>query len=187
MRSSYSTGFDGLTAVALVLMLVMAVNILSDRGTRAAEAAVFEPPAQTEPPDLQRVISPYADYVLTQGPHGQSYGHLAIDVTAGKGAAIQSPIEGEVTALYVDGLGNATLVIENPYYQVTLLHGLYEVQVGEHLSQGQFLGTESNQGFTVDAWGNLCSGRDCGYHTHLNIFDKTRGENVNPLEIMEEW
>lgn len=185
MRSNYSTGFDGLTAVALVLMLVMGVNILSDRGTRTAEAAVHAPPLQTEQPDLRRVIPPYIDYVLTQGPHGQSYGHLAIDLTAGNGAAIQSPIDGEVAALYVDDLGNTTLVIENPFYQVTLLHGLYQVQVGEHLSQGQLLGTESNQGYTVDAWGNLCSGRDCGYHTHLNIFDKTAGENVNPLEIME--
>jgi murein DD-endopeptidase MepM/ murein hydrolase activator NlpD len=186
MRSNYSTGFDGLTAVALVLILVMGGNILSDRGSSTAEAAVHKPPLQTAPPDLQRVIPPYTDYVLTQGPHGQSYGHLAIDLTAGKGAAIQSPIDGEVTAHYVDDLGNTTLVIENSYYQVTLLHGIYVVQVGEHLSQGQLLGTESNQGFTVDAWGNLCSGRDCGYHTHLNIFDKTRGENVNPLEIMAE-
>jgi murein DD-endopeptidase MepM/ murein hydrolase activator NlpD len=186
MCSSYGTRFDGLTVVACVLMLVMGINILSDSDTPPAEAAVQEPPVPTEQPDLQRVIPPYESFVLTQGPHGQSYGHLAIDLTAGNGAAIQSPIEGDVTAVFVDDLGNTTLVIENPYYQVTLLHGLYEVQAGEHVSLGQFLGTESNQGFTVDAWGNLCTGRDCGYHTHLNIYDKTRGENVNPLEIMEK-
>jgi murein DD-endopeptidase MepM/ murein hydrolase activator NlpD len=170
----------------MFLILVMGVSILSDNDPPTAEAAVAEPAPQMELRDLQRVIAPYESYVLTQGPHGQSYGHLAIDLTAGNGAAIQSPIEGEVTAFYVDDLGNTTLVIENSYYQVTLLHGLYEVQVGEHVSLAQYLGRESNQGFTVDAWGNLCTGRDCGYHTHMSIFDKVTGENANPLEIMEK-
>ena len=186
MRSNYSTNLDGLTVVALVLIGVMGVSVLSGNDPPTAEAAVPRPTAPAEPPDPRRVIPPYESYVLTQGPHGQSYGHLAIDLTAGNGAAIQSPIEGEVTAFYVDDLGNTTLVIENPDYQVTLLHGLYEVQVGEQVSLGQYVGKESNQGFTVDAWGNLCAGRDCGYHTHLNIFDKETGENVNPLEIMEK-
>ena len=78
-------------------------------------------------------MAPYEDYILTQGPHGQSYGHLAIDLTAGKGAVIRSPIEGAVSALFVDNLGNTTLIIENEHYQVTLMHGIYDVQVGDQL------------------------------------------------------
>ena len=186
MRSSKNPRLDGLYFVALTLILVMGISVLSDRGTEQAEAAVQETQAWDAQPDPNRIIAPYDDYVLTQGPHGQSYGHLAIDLTGGKGAVIQSPIDGLVTALYFDDLGNTTLAIENERYQVTLLHGIYEVVVGDHLSLGQPLGYESNQGYTIDAWGNLCTNRDCGYHTHFNIFDKARGENVNPLEVMEK-
>lgn len=186
MRSNQKAGVDGLTLAALALLLIMVVNVLSDRGPQSAQAAVREPQTPTAEPNPDRVIAPYEKYIVTQGPHGQSYGHLAIDLTAGKGAVIRSPIEGKVTALYVDNLGNTTLVIENKHYQVTLMHGIYDVQVGEHLDLAQPVGTESNQGFTIDAWGNLCTGRDCGYHTHLNIFDKQLNENVNPLDVIEK-
>jgi hypothetical protein len=57
--------------------------------------------------------------------------------------------------------------------------------VGEQLMLAQPVGAESNQGYTIDAWGNLCAGRDCGYHTHLNIFDKRLNENVNPLDLIQ--
>jgi len=186
MRSNQKTGVDGLTLAALALLLIMVINVLSDQEPKKAVAAVQATQAPTSQPDPDRVIAPYEKYIVTQGPHGQSYGQMAIDLTAGKGAEIRSPIEGEVTALYVDNLGNTTLVIENDHYQVTLLHGIYDVQVGEHLTLAQPVGTESNQGFTIDAYGNLCAGRDCGYHTHINIYDKRLGENVNPLEVMEK-
>lgn len=185
MRSS-KNGLDGLTLVALALLAIMLISVLSDQAPQSVEAAVPEQQVLVIQPDPNRVIAPYEDYILTQGPHGQSYGHLAIDLTAGKGAPICSPIDGVVSALYVDDLGNTTLVIENERYQVTLLHGIYEVQIGEQVALGQLVGYESNQGFTVDAWGNLCAGRDCGYHTHLNIFDKWLTENVNPLDVIEK-
>lgn len=130
------------------------------------------------------IIVPYDSYVLTQGLHGFSYGHMAIDLKAGKGAMIKSPIEGTVSALYIDEIGNPTLVIENEYYQVTLMHGEYTVTVGESLKLGQPVGTESNLGNTKDWAGNSCRGRDCGYHTHLNVFDKRLGMNVSPLDLL---
>lgn len=130
-------------------------------------------------------VSPYADYTLTQGVHGTSYGHMAVDIAAGKGATIYSPIHGEVTALYVDGIGNPTLVIENEVYKVTMLHGDYTVQIGESLKAGDTVGTESNLGNTTDMQGNSCRNRNCGYHTHLNIFDKRIGTNINPLNLLE--
>ena len=130
-------------------------------------------------------VSPYDSYTLTQGPHGFSYGHMAIDIAAGKGATIYSPINGKVKELYIDGIGNPTLVIENDTYRVTMLHGVYSVQIGQKLKAGQVIGSESNLGNTTDMQGNSCRNRDCGYHTHLNVFDKTRSENINPLNLLE--
>jgi len=137
-------------------------------------------------PSLDRRISPpYENYTLTQGPHGFSYGHMAIDISAGQGAIIKSPIQGYVSDLYTDQYGNPTLVIENDFFRVTMLHGKYKVAVGEQIAWGQMLGRESNLGLTTDMQGRSCLNRACGYHTHINIFDKQLGENVNPLEVME--
>jgi murein DD-endopeptidase MepM/ murein hydrolase activator NlpD len=137
-----------------------------------------------EPVDVSVFISPYDDYIITQGLHGFSYGHMAVDIAAGKGAKIKSPINGEVTANHVDNLGNTTLVIENKIYKVTLLHGIFEVSIGDVLSAGQVVGTESNQGYTTDMQGRSCRNRECGYHTHLNVFHKRKKINVNPLDLI---
>lgn len=141
-------------------------------------------PEPTPAPDPTAFIAPYDDYVLTQGPHGFSYGHMAIDLTAGNGAVIKSPINGVVSQLYVDQYNNTTLVIENDVYQVLMLHGNYSVTVGQQVQIGEPVGAESNHGYTKDAYGQLCAGRDCGYHTHLNVFNKQLGRNVNPLDLI---
>ena len=190
-----------IVAVALVLLFIVSSWLGQDDRTAVAVAppasAVVRPvataaPIPTAPPpaapeaaaDPAAIIMPYDDYILTQGLHGQSYGHLAIDIKAGEGAVIKSPIEGVVTQLFTDDIGNPTLVIENDFYQVMMLHGVYTVAIGDRVEIGQPVGTESNLGNTRDAWGNSCRGRDCGYHTHLNIFDKRLGANVNPLEVL---
>jgi murein DD-endopeptidase MepM/ murein hydrolase activator NlpD len=135
--------------------------------------------------EMAVVAAPYSKYTLTQGIHGASYGQAAIDLSAGKGADVLSPINGVVTGKYVDQYGNPTLIIENDLYTVTLLHGKYSAQVGELVALGQAVGVESNKGYTTDMAGRLCYGRaGCGYHTHLNIFDKRSGENANPLNLI---
>ena len=131
------------------------------------------------------VSAPYDDYTLTQGPHGFSYGHMAIDLSAGKGAIIKSPIQGIVADLYTDRYGNPTLVLENEYYLVTMLHGKFKVAIGDQIAWGQMIGRESNLGLTTDMQGRSCNNRACGYHTHINIYDKQLGQNVNPLEIFK--
>ncbi len=148
------------------------------------DTAVPLPPSSTlvDPASFTTI---YDDYILTQGPHGFSYGHMAIDIAAGNGAAIKSPIQGVVTERFVDPIGNPTLVLENEAYRVTFLHGNYAVTLGEQIQPGQIIGTESNKGNTRDMQGRSCQNRDCGYHTHLNVFDKRLGQNVNPLELLE--
>ncbi len=188
-----------ITLAAILILLLMGYVLLTDQKETAVSAAAqlpadtpvaYEIPSETTTPDLPssdpaEIRPPYDDYVITQGPHGESYGHLAIDLTAGKGASIYSPISGDVSALYIDEYGNPTLIIENEVWQVTLLHGDYTVSAGEQVSIGQVIGYESNHGYTVDWRGRSCRGRDCGYHIHLNLFDKRAGRNVNPLEVLE--
>jgi hypothetical protein len=155
----------------------------------AGETAVSQPNTQPETSapiigDPLAFIAPYAQYTITQGPHGMSYGHYAIDLAAGRGSEITSPINGVVAQLYVDEYGNPTLVIENEVYVVTFLHGDYSVAVGDKLKAGQPIGAESNKGYTMDMAGNLCYNREwCGNHTHLNVYDKRIRSNVNPLEL----
>lgn len=142
-------------------------------------------PTPTPAADPAAFGSPYlVDYAVTQGPHGQSYGHYAVDIAAGDGAVIVSPITGVVTFNDKDGVGNTVLAIENDFWQVVMLHGVYTVPVGAAVQRGDPVGTESNIGYTTDMQGRLCAGRDCGYHTHLNVFDRRAGRNVNPLDLL---
>lgn len=187
----------GISLVGLALLLMMLFVLFSPTGLPAGaqggQMALASPPAMSQPTatlsrpaaDPAAIAAPYSNYVITQGPHGSAYGHYAIDLTAGKGRAIYSPINGQVTFLYVDQYGNPTLLIENDYYQVTMMHGDYTVQVGQAVALGDPVGQESNRGYTLDWLGRLCTNRDCGYHTHLNIFDKRLGSNVNPLDLLK--
>ena len=135
--------------------------------------------------DALVVVAPYANYRITQGLHGFSYGHMAIDLAAGRGEPVLSPINGTITSSYVDEYGNTTLLIENEVYTITMLHGEYSVRVGDKVSAGQQVGVESNKGYTMDMAGNLCYNREwCGNHTHLNIYDKRLRSNVNPFDFL---
>lgn len=180
---------DALSVVGLALLILLAYFVLNGMITNSRTATPEPPPLPTAaaPPPLDPnvVVAPYAEYWVTQGVHGSSYGHMAIDLAAGKGSAILSPIHGEVTAVYTDPYGNPTLIIENSRYTVTLLHGLYDVAVGQQLHAGDPIGSEGNLGYTTDMAGNRCQNSECGYHTHLNIYDKQLGSNVNPLNLLE--
>jgi hypothetical protein len=138
------------------------------------------------PGDPNAFGDPYDNYIVTQGPHGMSYGHYAVDITAGNGETIKSPINGIVSSVFIDQYNNTTLIIENERYQVLMLHGDYTVHVGQVLAVGDPVGTESNHGYTLDANGRLCAGRDCGYHTHLNVFDKSINSNVDPFTLLSK-
>jgi murein DD-endopeptidase MepM/ murein hydrolase activator NlpD len=202
-------GFDGLTLASFAFIVFAGLMLVRDIRSQDAESMIVEEgiekqlatgsaevldegqeigsgreiPTSTFNDIL--VAAPYDHYTLTQGPHGFSYGHMAIDISAGKGAVIKSPVAGYVTEHSVDQYGNPTLVIENDFYRVTMLHGKYKVESGEAVEIGQMVGRESNMGYTTDIWGRSCRDRDCGYHTHLNIFDKRIGSNVNPLSLIE--
>jgi len=171
-------------AILFIIFVFIRIGTTSWPSAQAASLTVETSPTPLVTLDPLAFAAPYDDYILTQGPHGASYGHQAIDITAGKGTVIKSPINGVVTALYVDGLGNTTLMIENDQFIITLLHGIYTVAVGDKIIIGQPIGTESNIGRTTDRYGVSCRGRDCGYHTHLNVFDKSLGISINPLPLL---
>jgi murein DD-endopeptidase MepM/ murein hydrolase activator NlpD len=174
----------GWGALGLVKQPAEAVTSQPSANTEADSEELTSPPGP--PPTLTdpaAITAPYELYVVTQGVHGLSYGHMAIDIAAGKGEPINSPISGVVTEQYIDAVGNTTLVIENDHYAVTLLHGLYTVDLGDSITIGAEIGVESNIGNTRDMQGNSCRNRDCGYHTHLNVFDKEAGTNINPLTL----
>ena len=204
---------DGLALAALIIVVFLVLQSLLDRGgnheigavdttgeqtagelvlpeVRPASAApetaeaVDAPPAPILFADPSAIAYPYDDYWVTQGPHGYSYGHMAIDLAAGKGAAVKSPIHGQVTGNYIDQYGNTTLIIENDIYVVTLLHGDFSAQVGQEVALGDVVGTEGNNGYTTDMQGRSCRNRDCGYHSHLNVYSKVSQANVNPLEVL---
>jgi hypothetical protein len=65
------------------------------------------------------------------------------------------------------------------------MHGDYIVDAGDSVSMSQSIGYESNLGNTIDMFGRSCRGRKCGYHTHLNIYDKRIGANINPLDVLQ--
>lgn len=124
--------------------------------------------------------------IMSQGSHGHTYGHNAVDLVAGNHAAVIAPISGQVIRNNIDGFGNTILQIENPCYVVDLWHGNWKsVRVGDVVYQGQPVGHEDNNGYTMSG-GVLCNGRDgCGDHTHMNVYDKIAGRNMNLTGILE--
>ena len=206
---------DAMTLVGLAVLLIFAAGIFRNSTTRVAADAVPEvpnpaavaaaattaaeaqaalpEPAPAEDPAAAEALArntaiamPYDTYFLTQGLHGESYGHLAIDIAAGNGSTIYSIINGTVTGTGYDQWSNTYIQIENDIYTALYMHGVYGLAVGDVVAAGQVIGTESNVGYTLDSYGNVCgyTGRDCGYHTHLNVFDKRLGLNIDPLTLI---
>ncbi|MCW5864984.1 MAG: M23 family metallopeptidase [Anaerolineae bacterium] len=205
---------DGMTIAGIAVLLIFALSLLRGFSARVAADAAPVPdapgavaatataaaalqatqaaapaPAATPAVDVawnEAIGLPYDEYFLTQGLHGESYGHLAIDIAAGNGATIKSIINGTVTGTGYDQWANTFIQIENDFYTVLYMHGVYSLAVGDAVAAGQPIGTESNIGYTLDSYGNVCgyTGRDCGYHTHLNVFDKRLGVNIDPLTLI---
>lgn len=161
--------------------------VITGQQPAAADPAAQAVPANFEDPgDPNEIVFPYPEFVVTQGVHGAEYNQMAVDIAAGNGAPIHSPINGHVSALYVDEYGNPVLVLDNSRWTIMLYHGKFTVKVGDTVLVGEtVVGRESNQGFTVDAFGQICAGRDCGYHSHINVYDKQAGANVDPLQTMK--
>ncbi len=203
---------DRLAVPAVVLLFFLAWQLFSGQGDRPGPVARQESIPQVKPifrarsespwlmsgggfaradplqaaPDPTAIHFPYDDFWISQGPHGAEYGHMAIDIVAGKDSPIKSPLTGRVSGYYIDQYGNTILILENDNYRVTLMHGEYSVAFGQVIDAGQVIGRESNNGYTTDIYGNSCRERDCGYHTHLNVFDKKLGQNVNPLDVLAD-
>lgn len=185
-----SGGGKTLLLLGITIVLVLIFVITSPKTTiEQVQAVMATEKASSSECDPSVVYYPYIpedDYFLTQELHGQSYGHLAIDVAAGNGKILYSPLC-NATVIYngYDEWGNTKLELQNEFFIVMLLHGVYSLPVGTVVDHSTQIGTESNIGYVVDMAGNLCTGRDCGYHTHLNITDLA-GNNLNPLEYFKD-
>lgn len=111
---------------------------------------------------------PYDNYsVSTAVLHGLS-GWEGVDIVAGCGAEIYSPISGIVDKTGTDGyIGpisngaeNTWVGISNTSYSTVLLHGEYIVNFGDTVEQGQVIGYESS------------IGNSSGCHTHWIMYEK---------------
>ena len=137
---------------------------------------------------------PYAghpddNFIISQEVHGESYGHLAVDLSAGRGYPILAVSDGYITGggidtngvALLDQWGNtyAELSAGNIYFQ--FLHGDFIVRVGQTVRQGEIIGYESNRGITYDENHKECQGStDCGSHTHWAAFDAVTGAPIYP-------
>lgn len=157
-------------------------------GIPGARTGEIEIPDDIESPEYFGRIYPQGTaFVKTQGPHGQNYGHSAIDYSAGNGTDILSPINGVVTAKYVDEYGNPTLVIENQYYVVTMLHmSAIHVELGERVNAGQHVADEGNLGYSLCSNGEKPNGRDCGYHIHIDVDHQVNGQ-LNAADYLDRY
>lgn len=100
---------------------------------------------------------------------------LEVDVTAGAGATIYSPISGAVSCWF-DASNDPVLQIENDQYKVLLLHGEYSVCGNGTVNRGDPVGRESNLGNAVIAG---------SYHTHVEVCEFKDGKcvEVNPIDL----
>lgn len=199
-------GSNLLLKLVLVGVLVLAILVFAVTRPQAQQAATSPPSVSLSPPipvpTTEAPIAPppstnsHSDpsdcdpnlvweiydpgWVKSQDPHmGQ-----AIDVGAGSGKVIHSPICGWVKHNGMGGHENANtmLVIDNSLYSITMYHGVFDssLQVGSAVALGQAIGTESNIGWTYKTIINdlgeeemeYCgAGSSCGYHTHISIWD----------------
>jgi len=126
---------------------------------------------------------PEGKYVITQDFHN---GNKSIDIAGGKGTVVVSSINGKVTAIFFDGLGNPVIIIENARFRVTILHGAYTAKVGDTVKAGQQIGTESNMGNTWSSGSYCGTGSNCGYHTHIFVWDKTAKAFADPCTLAKD-
>lgn len=146
--------------------------------------SVFTGDVVVKGPDAFRLPYDEGEYSITQGEHD---GNRSVDLKAGHGAEVKSPINGVVTEIFTDGLGNTAVRIKNQRYTVTILHGDYHVEVGDELKIGEPIGTESNNGNTrgtVDGVVIQCNNRPgCGDHTHITVFDNEENVFLNAFNL----
>lgn len=129
---------------------------------------------------FEGIILPYSgDYVVTNTCHPDGWGNYvggypstcAIDISAGCGEPIISPVSGDFISYADDGLqlGNTAAIIKGNQYIVFLLHGDY-LNLSK-VSQGDLIGYEASHGNST------------GCHTHLSVFDNINKKWVNPLSL----
>lgn len=132
-----------------------------------------------KPGNLQPIYSHYR--FSKELAHGRAGYDL---MGGGKDSPIFAPITGEVIYQYYQHNGNPLLIIENDSYRVKLLHGYWNTAEGDRVNQGEIIGYEGNMGLTFRD-GQFCgTGSNCGYHTHIEVWDKI---NNSPVNLAQLW
>src|SRR5512139_589951 len=108
---------DIVALAALIFALFLLSNLVFKRANSPAQADKPSTPEVSPVTDPAAIAAPYNHYTITQGVHGASYGHIAIDNNAAKFKKIKSPNNGYITRLFPDRYGNPTLVIQNKFYK----------------------------------------------------------------------
>ncbi len=103
--------------------------------------------------------------------------HYGIDLAALKGTPVKAAAAGQVIqAQYLPGYGNNILIQHNKYYRTRYAHlQRMHVTVGQHVHQGQKIGTVGDSGSVRK------NGRDAS-HLHFEIYHN--GSHVNPLRYL---
>lgn len=147
---------------------------------------IFTEQTYAQDEDSQIQLPYIGGYTVTSDcNHGGAYiSNCPIDLAAGNGTPLYSPITGKITSFTpADQYGNPVWIVENSRYKVLLLHADFTATIG-NVSIGQQIGTESNKGYTLCSIdGKPPNGRNCGYHTHIEIVDKITGQSINPLQL----
>ena len=114
---------------------------------------------------------PYPNYFIAGDCHADGWGAwCALDPNSiPDSGPLFSPITGEVIAKGEnDGFGNTYICIQNSRWEVCMLHGIYNINLGDWVVIGQRLGEEAS------------IGNSTGPHTHLSLYDRTTASWIDP-------
>ena len=106
--------------------------------------------------------------------------HYGIDIAAPRGTAVVSVSEGTVTkSYYSETYGNVIFIEHEQGYETVYAH-LYDrvVSVGDHVAQGEQIGTVGN------------TGRSSGAHLHFEVHDGNwnmkKTAAIDPMLVLAE-